>query len=88
MVDVPAEMPVVIPVAEPITATEGLLLLHVPPALASKKGVVAPTHTVPLPVIGDIWPNAVEVNNMANNTSKCFFIKILSVGYKNTIQIY
>ena len=38
-------MPVTIPVAEPTVATAGLLLLHVPPGVASVKANVEPMHT-------------------------------------------
>ena len=47
---VPAVAPVTIPVAV-TAATAALLLLHVPPAVASDNVVVAPVHTVVVPVI-------------------------------------
>lgn len=43
-------MPVTIPV-EPTVATDGVPLLHVPPAVASFNVVVKPTHTLAVPVI-------------------------------------
>ena len=50
MVDVPADTPVTRPVPA-IVAAVVLLLLHVPPMVASVSGVVEPTHTVAVPVI-------------------------------------
>ena len=46
----PEAIPVTVP-AEPTVARAALLLLHVPPAVASDKVVVAATHTVVTPVI-------------------------------------
>jgi hypothetical protein len=43
-------MPVAVPV-EPIVAMEVLLLVHVPPPTTLLKLVVAPTHTVAVPVM-------------------------------------
>ena len=48
-------MPPLIPVTIPVALTDptpGLTLLHVPPPVASVSAVVAPTHTVPVPVTG------------------------------------
>ena len=45
-------MPVTIPVALPTMAIEGLLLLQVPPAVASVKVVVKPSQRDELPDIG------------------------------------
>src|ERR1043165_3762053 len=39
------------PLVEPTVATPVLLLLHVPPELTSASVVLAPTHTVPDPVM-------------------------------------
>ena len=50
MVNVPAATPVTTPVVL-IVATEVLLLLHVPPAVASVKLVVNPIHTDAVPVM-------------------------------------
>ena len=47
----PAAIPATIPV-EPIEPTDGLLLLHVPPAEASLKLVEEPTHALSVPLIG------------------------------------
>jgi hypothetical protein len=44
-------MPYTNPVVRPTTATDGVLLVHTPPGMASAKGVVPPTHTVSVPVI-------------------------------------
>ena len=51
MVDVPADTPITRPVDEPIVATGVMLLLQVPPVVASLSKVVAPTHTLAVPVI-------------------------------------
>ena len=48
---VPGTIPVMIPVAVPIVATDGVLLVHVPPP-ASVSAVVRPIHTVAVPSIG------------------------------------
>ena len=50
MVNVHAATPVTIPVVKPTVATDGLLLLHVPPP-TSLSAVVEPTHTFGVPVI-------------------------------------
>ena len=50
MVAVPADTPFTIPVV-PIVATAVLLLLQVPPAVASVKGMVWPWHTPVGPAI-------------------------------------
>ena len=46
-------MPVTTPVPLTVAKTV-LLLLHVPPLIASDNGVVEPTHTVDKPVIGAV----------------------------------
>lgn len=48
---VPGNIPVTTPLPEPMVATEGLPLLHVPPP-GHDNVVVPPTHTVVIPVIG------------------------------------
>ena len=48
---VPRDNPVAIPEEEPIGATEELLLVHVPPEVASVKEVVKPRHKCGEPVI-------------------------------------
>ena len=53
MVAVPADTPVTIPVPAPTEAIEVLLLLHVPPLVASLSEVVSPTQTLLTPVIAD-----------------------------------
>ena len=54
MVTVPAISPETTPLEEPMLAVDGSLLLQVPPADASIKVVVEPTHALSTPVIGDI----------------------------------
>ena len=49
----PPETPVTTPDAEPIVATEGLLLVHVPPVDVLLKVVVDPAHTTATPEIVD-----------------------------------
>jgi hypothetical protein len=51
MIVVPAVTPVTTPVALTV-AVGGLLLLHVPPAVALLKAVVCPTHTDGVPKMG------------------------------------
>lgn len=53
MVDVPAVTPVIAPVAASAVATEGVLLPHVPPGVASVSVTVEPGHTCKLPPIAD-----------------------------------
>jgi hypothetical protein len=48
----PAVTPVTIPLADPIVAF-AVLLLHVPPAVASLNVVAEPIQTVPDPVIAE-----------------------------------
>lgn len=45
IVVVPADMPVTMPEDEPMVATDGLLLLHVPPGVALVMVMVPSTHT-------------------------------------------
>ena len=52
IVVVPAATPVIIPVPEPIDASEGAALLQEPPGDASATDVVVPGQTVVAPVIG------------------------------------
>jgi hypothetical protein len=49
--DVPADMPLTIPVLNPIVATPVLLLVHVPPPTPSLKDRALPIHTVATPPI-------------------------------------
>ena len=49
---VPGDTPVRIPLDEPIVATPGLLLLHVPPGATSLYSEVSPTQAVAGPRTG------------------------------------
>ena len=49
--DVPPDIPVTVPLAEPIVAAAGLLELHVPEPVASLRVIVSPVHTGVLLVI-------------------------------------
>ena len=49
IVAVPAATPVTIPDEVPTVAIDVLLLVHIPPAVASLNVVVEPTQTLPLP---------------------------------------
>jgi hypothetical protein len=49
---VPVIIPETIPEAAPIVATAGLLLLHVPGAVASVRVIVVPGHNAVGPIIG------------------------------------
>ena len=51
IVVVPAETPVTIPVPDPILATPVLVLVQIPPPVASLSRIVCPTQVVELPVI-------------------------------------
>src|SRR4051812_13354161 len=44
-------IPLTMPVPEPIVAISGLLLVHIPPVLLLLKVVVRPTHTTGIPVL-------------------------------------
>ena len=50
---VPPDMPVITPVVEPTVAMPVLLLVHVPPPVASLSNVVRLTHTTSIPCIAD-----------------------------------
>ena len=52
MVAVPGPAPKTVPPPVPIVATPVLLLVHVPPPVASVNDVVAPWHIVNVPSIG------------------------------------
>ena len=54
MVTTPADAPVTTPPAT--VATDGLLLVHAPPGVASLNVIDEPTHTVPGPDIGPSGP--------------------------------
>lgn len=49
---VPANIPVTTPDVAPISATEGLLLVHVPPIVALVSVVTLPWHILVLPLMG------------------------------------
>ena len=51
IVVLPGKMPVTIPEDEPTEATNGLLLLHMPPVVESLSAVVAPGQTLSMPPI-------------------------------------
>jgi hypothetical protein len=51
MTEVPVAIPKTTPLAEPIVATDVLLLLQVPPVTASLRVVVAPAHKEVVPVM-------------------------------------
>jgi hypothetical protein len=51
MTEVPAATPHAVPVELPMVATAVLLLLHVPPAVASLRVVQVPAHMVVVPMI-------------------------------------
>lgn len=52
MTAVPIDAPVTAPVIEPIDAIPGLLLLQVPPGVASLNILPVPTHIARIPDIG------------------------------------
>ena len=51
MVTIPAAMPAASPEEEPMVTMDVLLLLHVPPVVASVNSVVSPTQIVSNPAI-------------------------------------
>lgn len=51
IIAVPAAIPVTTPVDEPIVATEGVLLVHVPPPGVLESVVVFPAHIIAVPKI-------------------------------------
>jgi hypothetical protein len=53
MIAVPADTPEIIPELEPAVATELLLLLHVPPVVASDKVMEWPVQIMEGPVMAD-----------------------------------
>jgi hypothetical protein len=61
--DVPADMPVTIPVEKPIVATPVLLLVQPPPPTPSLRVISDPAHTVagPLMAVGDGLTDTVVV---------------------------
>jgi hypothetical protein len=61
MVAVPGAMPVTIPVVPPTVATEVLLLVHAPTPPGLDHVVVAPVHTVIVPVLADGEPFTTKV---------------------------
>ena len=60
MIAVPALIPLTIPVADTV-ATDGVLLLHVLPVGNAPNVVVAPTHTVAVPVMLSGKANTVAI---------------------------
>jgi hypothetical protein len=48
------------PEPDPMEATVGLLLLHVPPNVASDRVAAIPGHKAPTPSIGPTWADAVR----------------------------
>ena len=52
MVHVPGEMPVTTPEVIPTVATDGVLLLQVPPEVESVNALVEPTQTLAVPLMG------------------------------------
>ena len=60
MVAVPADTPVTLPVLLTV-ATNGSLLLHTPPIVASANTVVVPAQMLVVPVIGDTTGSAPTV---------------------------
>jgi hypothetical protein len=72
IVAVPAVRPLTSP-DELTVATEGVLLLHVPPGVASDKVIDKPVHTVPGPVIGAVAKDTIG-NMAASKRHRILFI--------------
>ena len=62
------------PVAEPIVATEGTLLLQVPPEVGSVQGAVLPWQMCDGPEIGVRAKDAVDIKKAIRNKLKRFII--------------
>ena len=67
-------MPVTIPEPVPTVATAVVLLVHVPPGVASASVVVLPTQTVKVPVTGAV-------------VAPGFTVKLLELMLKNTLPV-
>ena len=76
MVAKPAVTPVTIPVVEPTVATAVLLLLQVPPVVASVSVLEEPAQTVSIPLMGLTANEAIEQRH-ANNVG----VINLIIGY-------
>ena len=63
---VPADIPVTRPVDDPTVATDGRLLLHVPPGLISIKNAVVPTHMLLGPIMPEGNPLTVAITVAAH----------------------
>jgi hypothetical protein len=74
IVAVPTETPETTPVVETTDAIAGLLLLQVPPAVASVSADVHPTHVVVLPVMGEMAYETSETTDNNNVSNANFFI--------------
>ena len=60
----PAPIPDTIPEDESISATAGLVLIHIPPGVLLLSVVVLPWHTVGVPVIGVGNPTVTVVDSV------------------------
>jgi hypothetical protein len=74
MVAVPEAIPVRIPDEEPIAAMEVLVLLHVPPGVASESGVDEPIHSDAMPVIWACDSNEMHIAMQRSKGNFAFII--------------
>jgi hypothetical protein len=74
---VPRDTPATVPVVAPTDAIKGLLLLQVPPAVASLNVAVHPIQVLVLPMIGAIANEATDKNVNKSKKVKNFFMTVL-----------
>lgn len=90
IVDVPVATPVTTPEARPTVATDTVLLLHVPPAVASVSVVVFPMHIDNVPSIGEVGFTVMvtvpvtELTLHASNTVSVYVVVTLGVTVAGT----
>jgi hypothetical protein len=88
IVQEPGATPVVIPVVKSIVATAVLLLVHVPPTVASVKATVTPVQTPNAPDIAGIANEATENNTEAKVKRILFFIQFVFCGLEIIVSFY
>lgn len=76
IVTVPAAMPETRPVEEPMVAMAVLLLLHMPPPVASVSRVVVPTHKLEAPVIAAIVPPVTVIVIVAKQVPPVLYVMV------------
>lgn len=69
---IPLDMPVITPVLIPMVAMPGVVLVHVPPGVASVSVAELPTHIMVGPVIGACALDKMHMNSASNVRLRCF----------------